>query len=113
MRVYEGLDLSDFIPLLDSGDTCQVKLRWSSTHKLDFIGIDTSNTPKLIQVELPLIRAFHNNLGNVYDELEFSDNVYAELYPGHSIYLGFYDDFTANEDYSYLFLSEGRYYKIQ
>jgi hypothetical protein len=82
----EAVDMAAYIP---SNADFIVRLYWTQTHRLDFVGLDTSS-PAQIQVysASPLL-AIHSNLGVVTSKLLNGDENYVELVNGQQITIAF------------------------
>jgi hypothetical protein len=112
-RVYwatEIVDLSDFLP--DANDELKVRLLFTSNHKIDFIGLDTTMQGNYEICNATLISAIHSSNRLVTWKLRYSDNTYAELTPGQYITLNFLLPNTHADKRTFIFYLEGHYYTI-
>jgi len=112
-RVYwatEIVDLSEWIA--DVRGSLKLRLYFTATHKLDFVGLDTSpNAPVEVQ-RGQLITAEHSTgLKITRLNLLDSDDFYAELTPGQQIELKFNLPTQTTEVRDLIFVVEGRYKK--
>jgi hypothetical protein len=82
----EAVDLSEY--LVQSEDF-MVRLVWTSPHRLDYVGLDTTPQASITKTYTRPISAIHSIEGDVTNELFFNDQVYAELVPGEQIQLIF------------------------
>lgn len=98
--------------LAKTDGTLKVRIRWTEPHKLDYLFLDTSEQAPITTTILPLIRAEHNQEGNVLEKLTSSDNAYAVTRQGDTIDLLF-PAYTLPQDgieRNFILQSEG-YYK--
>jgi len=105
----DAVDLSDYL----TDEDLVVRLYFTSTHKMDSVGLDTSE-PEEFEVKYGnLVSATHSKDGNVKQKLVKSDETYAELIPRQDIKLEF--TLPNNKEYvrDYIFYSKGHYYKIE
>ncbi len=66
-----------------------MRLLWTETHRLDFVGLDTS-PPVAVQVSTAVPRlAVHSTLGSVTNTLRYDDENRVELVQGQQITLAF------------------------
>ncbi len=89
-----------------------VRLFWTSPHRLDYVGLDTSEQEPFEIYQTNMISATHSAQGNVKQELSESDNIYAELVPNQQIELTFTLPQNTEETRTYLFCTKGHYYTI-
>jgi hypothetical protein len=112
-RVYwatEIIDLSEHLP--DVNGNLKVRLCFTASHKLDFVGLDTSQQTTLDVHEAQLVSATHSTEGNVATELLTSDEISAELLPGQEIELAFTLHPQTMATRNYIIVAEGHYYKM-
>ncbi|MFO7835091.1 MAG: hypothetical protein R6V83_00405 [Candidatus Thorarchaeota archaeon] len=89
-----------------------VRLTWTAHHKLDFIGIDTKPMHQIEIQRMQLQEAIHSEKGSVLGELQYSDDVHANLSPGEKIYLYFECRKERSKPVDFVIVVEGRYYTI-
>src|SRR5438876_12098450 len=69
-RVYwstDVVDLSRYLPSQNGG--LQVRLFFTSDHKLDFVGLDTSSPAPIITTQLQMVSATHSSYGDASQAL--------------------------------------------
>jgi len=113
-RVYwatEIIDLSEHLP--DAKGNLKVRLYFTASHKVDFVGLDTSPQATTHIHEGQLISAIHSTAGDVTTKLLFSDETYAELVPEQQIELRLTLPPQTMEDRDYIIITEGHYYTIK
>lgn len=103
------VDLSDYL----TDEDLIVRLYFTSTHKIDFVGLDTSGQEEFDIIHGNLVSAVHSEYGNVKQKLAKADETYAELIPGQNIKLDFTLPNSDKEVRDFIFYSKGYYYKIQ
>lgn len=109
---HEILRLDEYVGMIPKKNVVDIRLRWTSTHKLDFIGIDTKKSPEYDITNLSLISAWHNIHGDVLDLMQHSDDLYAELLPGEDLFIAFEGlEFRARH-VDFVFVVEGKYYSL-
>ncbi|MFW9997877.1 MAG: hypothetical protein ACFFD4_37900 [Candidatus Odinarchaeota archaeon] len=112
---HEIVNLEDYLPSVDNTGTLQIRLKWTNTHKLDFVGLDTSDVTGgiFLMEDMELISAMHSITGDVQDKLSLSDNNYCELLPGEELYLIFRSRMGLSTRMTdYILVSEGKYYSL-
>jgi len=114
-RVYwstEIVDLSSWLP--DPNGDLKVRLIFTTIHRVDFAGLDTTPQEDFALHEGYLLWAIHSEQGFVGWKLRSEDQVYAELLPGQTIRLKFYlaqqDD--PEDERTFILYSKGRYLTI-
>jgi hypothetical protein len=105
----EGVNLSQYNV---HGQELKVRLLWTSPHRLDFVGLDTTQQDDYTIHRAILISAIHSTQGNVRALLTQNDNHYAELVPGQHIQLVFTLPNNLEEARTFIFYTEGHYYTI-
>ena len=113
-RVYwatEIIDLSEHLP--DAKGNLKVRLYFTASHKVDFVGLDTSPQATTHIHEGQLISAIHSTDGDVTAKLLFSDETYAELVSEQQIELRLTLPPQTMEDRDYIIITEGHYYTIK
>jgi len=109
---HEILRLDDFLSLRPEMNIINLRLTWTASHKLDFIGIDSRKAPSFEEVSLNPIDAQHNVQGNVFEQIRYSDDTYAELLPGDTIFITFELMEFRNHCVDFILVIEGRYYSL-
>ncbi len=102
----EAVDLSQYI---NKNEDFLVRLYWTSPHRLDYVGLDTSPQEKVELHQAQLISATHSVEGNVKPLLKENDGNYAELTPNQQITLTFLLPNNQNEERTFIFYIEGHY----
>lgn len=105
----EAVDLSEYV--IEDEDLL-VRLYWTSPHRLDYVGLDTSPQEKVELHQAQLIRATHSVEGNVKPLLKENDGNYVELTPNQQITLTFLLPNNQNEERTFIFYTEGHYNTI-
>ena len=105
----DAVDLSDYL----TDEDLIVRLYFTSTHKIDFVGLDTSEPEEFDVRYGNLVSATHSEEGNVKQKIVKSDGTYAELIPGQDIKLDFTLPNGNREVRDFIFYSKGYYYKIE
>jgi hypothetical protein len=106
----EAVDLSEHVV---EDEDLLVRLYWTSPHRLDYVGLDTSPQENFtIHYAYPTI-AFHSNEGDVRRKLLATDDVYAELTPGQHITLVFKLPNNPSQERTFIFYTEGHYITIE
>lgn len=88
-RAQWAFNAVDLAPFLVEGSATEVRISWTDHHKLDYVGLDTSDEERVTVNTYGLSFASHSVLGDVTDLLLNDDDVYAELQPGEHLVLGF------------------------
>jgi len=90
-----------------------IRLCFTTNHKIDFIGLDTTKQEDLEVHEAYMLLAIHSTKGNVRWKLAQNDNIYAEIVPGENIKLAFVLPNSNEEERTFILYTEGRYQTIQ
>lgn len=90
-------------------DDIVVRLVWTAEHKLDFIGLDTSDEVELQIRRAQLLRAVDNDGQDVRKKLRRVDQHYFELLPGDFIDLAFKSIRPTQLERDYVFHAVGHY----
>lgn len=112
-RVYwatEIVDLLNYLP--DVNGELKIRLYFTASHKLDFIGLDTTTQDALEIHEAILMLAIHSTDGLVTWKLRNSDNIYIELVPGQHVTVVFLLPNSQEERRTLILYVEGHYYTI-
>ena len=104
------IDLSGYLP--DADGILKVRVHFTSYHKIDYIGLDTTNQKEFETHEATMISATHSNMTDVNVVLQNSDNLHVELWPGESVIVNFNLPDTTWEKRDYIIILEGHYYII-
>jgi hypothetical protein len=101
------IDLREHWP--DSEGKLRVRLCFTSTDKIEYVGLDTTR-PREIQIqEASLIAAIHTKKGDVSSLLSENDQHYAELVCGECIYLAFLLARNRGQESTFVLYSNGHY----
>ncbi len=106
----EIFDLSECLP--DAKGNLKVRLYFTAWHKIDYVGLDTSEQGAFEVHYASPAEAIHNTLGDVKDPLMQNDNVYAELLPSEQITLKFTLPQSTEDVRDFIIIVEGRYFTI-
>jgi hypothetical protein len=88
-RDYWGMEAVNMTAYLPATGDFIVRLFWTQTHRLDFVGLDTSPpVPVQVSTAAPTL-AIHSTLGDVTAKLLYADGNYVELVNGEYITLWF------------------------
>jgi len=104
------IDLSSYLP--SSSNEFKVRLYFTASHKIDYVGLDVSPQEATDVEKGTLILARHSDNGCVTALLRRSDDRYAELLPGQSIKLFFLLPKQTAESRTYIIMVEGHYRTI-
>ena len=102
----EAVDLSKYVV---KDEDLLVRLYWTSPHRLDYVGLDTSPQASIEVHQAFLLSAFHSTQGNVKPLLMKNDQTYTELIPGEQIQLAFLLQNNQNEERTFILYAEGHY----
>jgi len=105
----EAVDLSEYVV---EDEDLLVRLYWTSPHRLDYVGLDTTPQDIFELHYATLISAIHSSEGNVRRRLLENDQTYAELTPGQQIQLTFQLPNNRNEERTFILYTEGHYSTI-
>jgi hypothetical protein len=112
-RNYWATEIVDVSKYVNPGKEFKIRLYFTKTHKLDFVGLDTNEEGNFEVKETELISAVHSTQGDVKQKLVREDKSYAELIPGQEIKLEFNVPKSKDEVRDFILISKGRYYKIE
>lgn len=112
-RVYWATDIVDLSNYLsDLEENIKIRLYFTSTHKIDYVGLDTTSQANT-QINYGfLLLARHSEEGFITSKLRRNDEIYAELLPNQQITLTFILSNNPNTSRTFIFYTEGRYYTI-
>jgi hypothetical protein len=111
-RNYWSIEAVDLSPYIIENQDFIVRLLWTSPHRLDYVGLDTTEQEDYDTHTGSLIFAIHSNQGDVRQLLADSDNEYVELFPNQLIWLQFRLPNKTRQTRTYIFYTEGHYYTI-
>lgn len=106
---YEAVDLSEHVT---EDEDLLVRLYWTSPHRLDYVGLDTTPQENFELHQARLISAMHPEKGNVKPLLQKNDQNYAELHPGEQITINFILPNNQHEERTFILHTEGHYHTI-
>ncbi len=114
-RVYfstDVVDVSRYLP--DPNGRFKVRLYFTSDHKLDYVGLDTSPQDSITTTELDTVSATHSWYGDVLQKLRTPDGKLVDITPNQKIWLKFAAPPTvpAGQQLDYLITSLGRYFPM-
>ena len=115
-RAYWATEIVNLAPYLpNSTDNIQIRLYFTSFHKLDYVGLDTTPQAEVTIRQSLLISAIHSEKGLITLKLLCDDQIYAELTPNQQINLLFAlprkQDQTATT--TFIFYTNGHYNAIK
>jgi hypothetical protein len=105
----EGVNLS---PYVVQGQELLVRLYWQQPHRVDYVGLDTTQPSDYDIHYGNLISAIHSTQGDVKALLAQSDNQYAEILSGQQIELKFTMSINSKPARTFVFYTKGRYETI-
>jgi hypothetical protein len=88
-RTYWATEIIDLSTYLPSTGEFKVRLYFTDSHKVDYVGLDTTSQAQIDVQDARLILAYHSDDGVVTTKLRTDDDIYAELIPGQQITLLF------------------------
>lgn len=112
-RAYWSIEAVDLSPYVVGGRDFTVRLFWTEPHRVDYVGLDTSEQEDYDLREGNLVSAIHSTQGDVKNLLKKSDNDYAELVPDQQIQIEFTLPDNSKQARTYILHTEGHYYTIQ
>ncbi len=104
------VDLSDYLP--DGNGEVKLKLYFTATHKIDYVGMDTTKQGEFELSYANLVTAIHNQAGDVKELLKDSDNLRVELLPDEYVTLQFTAPQLQEEKRDFIIILEGHYFII-
>jgi hypothetical protein len=105
----EAVNLTAYVPA--NGDFI-VRLLWTATHRLDYVGLDTTSQEACEFHQAFLFLAVHSTEGNVIRKILENDQIYTELVPGERIQLAFFLPSNQNQERTFILHTEGHYNTI-
>jgi hypothetical protein len=106
----DAVDLSEQVRV---GEELKVRLYFTDNHKIDFVGLDTSEQEKFEVKKADLIAAKHSTEGEVKERVIKADNIYTELVPGQQVELEFIIPEKRESIRDFILVSRGHYDKIK
>ncbi len=104
------IDLSSY--LQNVNDNIQIRLYFTSKHKIDYVGLDTSRSADLKIRYANLAYALHSTQGDVKDKLMKTDGTHAELLPGQQIEVAFTQPQNTRQTRTLILYTKGHYHTI-
>lgn len=108
-RAYWSIEAVDLSSYVVDGQDFLVRLLWTSPHRLDYVGLDTTKQADYEMHEANLISAVHSTQDDVKELLTKSDSIYAELVPVEQIELEFTLPQNSKDTRTFILYAEGRY----
>jgi hypothetical protein len=107
-----AIDAIDLSPFLDemNNESFKIRLYWTNHHKVDYIGLDTSQQVNVSVQTHSIISAFHISSGDVTDKLLYNDENYTKIMPSDYITVIFPYTIENNETRDVILVSKGYYY---
>jgi hypothetical protein len=106
----EAVNMTAHIPA--SGDFI-VRLLWTATHRLDYVGLDTSSQAQITVNAASPLSAVHSTQGDVTAKLLYDDEDCVELVNGQQITLDFtLPNCPQDSVRDFIFYTDGYYYTI-
>ncbi|MGC8940384.1 MAG: hypothetical protein ACP5KU_07820 [Candidatus Bathyarchaeia archaeon] len=103
------IDMSKFLP--DAKGKLKVRLYFTASHKVDFVGLDVSPQATINVQKAELVSAIHSKDGDITTKLLYLDSVYAELLPAKQIELMFNPTVDINGERTLVLHTRGHYVK--
>jgi hypothetical protein len=110
-RIYWSTDiinLSSYLP--DINGNLKVRLYFTSHHKIDYVGLDTTAQGDIEQTYASLAQATHSQLGDVKELFQQSDDLRVELLPGEQVTLRFTLPQSNRGKRDFIIILEGHYF---
>lgn len=111
-RMYwstDALNLSDYLP--DANGDVKLRLYFTAYHKIDFVGLDTSEQDEFELRHGNLAIANHIRLGDVKYLFKDSNNMHVELLPGERVLVQFTLPQNLREERDFIIILEGHYFR--
>jgi hypothetical protein len=106
----EAVNMTAYIP--QSGNFT-LRLYWTAPHRLDYIGLDTSEQASITVSSTTPVSAIHSVLGDVTQNLLYDDESMVELVNGQEVILVFaIPNSPQGSKRDFIFYTNGYYYKI-
>ncbi len=112
-RSYWSIEAANMTAYLPKTGDFKVRLYWTTPHRLDFAGLDTSPpAPTQISTRTPTL-AINSTMGNVTQKLLYEDGQYVELVNGQYVTIWFVlPSQQQNTTRSFILNTDGYYYTI-
>jgi len=107
--MYWATEIVNLSTCLPSTAEFKVRLYFTDSHKVDFVGLDTTAQEEIDIEEALLLLAYHSDDGVVTTKLRVDDDVYAELTPGQQITLVFAATTQTVEQRTFIIYVKGYY----
>ena len=108
-RTYWATEIIDLPSYLSSTGEFKVRLYFTDSHKVDFVGLDTTTQAEIDVEQALLLLAYHSEDGLVTSKLRTDNDVYAELVPGQQITLLFAATTQNAEQRTFIIYVKGYY----
>jgi hypothetical protein len=108
-RTYWATEIIDLSSYLSSTGEFKVRLYFTDSHKVDFVGLDTTTQAEIDVEQALLLLAYHSEDGLVTSKLRTDDDVYAELVPEQQITLLFAATTQNAEQRTFIIYVKGYY----
>jgi hypothetical protein len=107
-----AIDIVDLSPFLQnmSSESFKIRLYWKAHHKLDYIGLDTSQQEDVSIQTYSVSSAIHSRLGDVKNQLLHADDKYTKLIQDDQIEVTFPYLSEGNDSRDVILVSKGYYY---
>jgi parallel beta-helix repeat protein len=106
----EAVNMSAYLPA--SGDFI-VRLLWTQSHRLDYVGLDTSAPAPAKVISAPPTLAIHSTLGDVTQKLLYDDEQCVQLVNGQNITIWFtLPNQPQGTTRNFILFTDGYYYTI-
>lgn len=110
-RIYWSIDiinLSSYLP--DINGNLKARLYFTAHHKVDYVGLDTTEQGNIELTYASLAQATHSQLGDVKELFQQSDNLRVELLPGEQVTLTFTLPQNNKQKRDFIMILEGHYF---
>jgi hypothetical protein len=111
-RSYWGMEAVNMKPYLSTDRNSSVRLYWTAPHRLDYVGLDTSEESPTQVTSVTPILAIHSSLGIVTPKLLYDDENCVELTNGQQVTMTFVLPKQQADCRDFIFFSNGYYYLI-
>jgi len=111
-RAYWSIEAVNLSPYIIEDQEFMVRLAWTTPHRLDYVGLDTTEQDDYELHQATLVSAIHSTQGNVRWKLIKNDGKHAELIPDEQIQLLFRLPNNERETRTFILYTEGHYYTI-
>lgn len=111
-RTYWATEIVNLSSYLPPTGEFKVRLYFTDSHKIDFVGLDTTTQAQIDLEQASLVLAYHSNDGDVTTRVLSDDDVYAELLPEQQIALLFAATTQDEDQRTFIIYLKGYYYTI-